>query len=193
MRQNVLILIGVSLIAISQIILGLLFYPIILSEIKYQLQKPRLTLEFPPIFSADQEPRLIIPKINLNSEILSNIDPFNKKEYLAALSQGVAQASGSASPEEGGIFLFAHSTNTAFNISRYNGVFYLISKLSTGDQIYLLYQGKNYKYAVDKIKIVSPKEIQYLTPSQNQTLTLMTCWPPGTTLQRLLVVSHLVI
>lgn len=194
-----IILIGFSLIIISQIILGLTFYPIIAVEISYNLQNivsknQNNIFEFSAVNQPNQEFQIIIPKINIKSKVLINIDPFNKTEYLAALKKGVAQAQGTALPnQEGNIFLFAHSANNSFDLNTYNAIFYLVNKLTAGDLIYLIYQGKNYKYIVDTTKIINPNEIQYLyTSTPKQTLTLMTCWPPGTTFKRLLVNGHLV-
>lgn len=189
-KKRILILSGSVFMCISILISGLIFYPVLATEIRYQLKgSPTIKQNYSP----NQEFRIIIPKININSQVLLNIDPYNKEEYLAALNQGVAQAKGSALPEDDGdIFLFAHSTNDPF-ISYYNAVFYLINKLTPSDEIYLFYQGKNYKYVVTETKIINPSEVQYLQTSEKKySLTLMTCWPPGTTLKRLLVISHLV-
>lgn len=188
-KTRALILCGSIFICISLLISGLIFYPVLAAEIRYQLKRsPTVNQNYSP----NQEFRIIIPKIDLNSKVLSNIDPYNKEAYLAALSQGVAQAKGSTLPgSNGDIFLFAHSTNSPF-ISYYNAPFYLINKLTPSDEIYLSYQGKNYKYVVTETKIINPSEVQYLkTSEKKQSLTLMTCWPPGTTLKRLLVISHL--
>jgi len=56
--------------------------------------------------------------------------------------------------------------------------------------VVIFYQNKRYNYIVTGSKIVSPMDVSYLVNSQNQDkqqLILQTCWPPGTTLQRLLV------
>jgi sortase A len=132
---------------------------------------------------------IIIPKIGANAKILPNIDASNDKIYLDALSKGVAHALGTAFPGEGGhIFLFAHSTDYFWNVSTYNAIFYLLSKLENGDEIDIFYQGQRYVYRVIGREIVDPSQVQYLTRKTNREfLTLQTCWPPGTTLKRLLV------
>lgn len=72
-----------------------------------------------------------------------------------------------------------------------NSIFYLLSKLEPGDKITLFYQNKPYIYTVNQKKIVNPKDLSYL---QNKTtvptLTLMTCYPPGTDLKRLIIVAN---
>ena len=132
---------------------------------------------------------IVIPKIGANARIIPNIDPSNEKIYLTALNKGVAQAAGTAFPGEGGhIFLFAHSTDYFWNISTYNAIFYLLSKLENGDEVNIFYQGQRYVYRVIGSEVVDPSQVQYLTRKTNREfLTLQTCWPPGTTLKRLLV------
>ncbi len=132
---------------------------------------------------------IVIPKIDANSRILAQIDASNENEYLAALKQGVAQARGTDFPGEGGhIYLFAHSTDYFWNVGTYNAVFYLLGKLGKGDEVDLFYKGQRYLYQVVGTTIVDPSQTEYLTRKTNREfLTLQTCWPPGTTLKRLLV------
>ena len=57
-----------------------------------------------------------------------------------------------------------------------------------GDTV--IYKGKRYIYRVTNKLIVDPNEVKYLTKRLNyEQLTLQTCWPPGTTLKRLLVIA----
>jgi len=132
---------------------------------------------------------IIIPKIGANAPVISSVDPADEKIYLSALQKGVAHALGTAFPGEGGhVFLFAHSTDYIWNVGYYNAVFYLLYKLEKGDDVNLFYKGQRYVYqVVDKV-IVDPSQVEYLTRKTNREfLTLQTCWPPGTTLKRLLI------
>ena len=132
---------------------------------------------------------IIIPKIGANARILANVDASNENIYLEDLKHGVAHTLGTAFPGEGGhIFLFAHSTDYFWNLGAYNAVFYLLYKLEKNDEVNLFYQGQRYVYRVIGQEIVDPSQVQYLTRKTNREfLTLQTCWPPGTTLRRLLV------
>lgn len=138
---------------------------------------------------ADVNFSIVIPKIGANARILTNVDPVDEKIYLPALQKGVAHASGTAFPGEGGhIFLFAHSTDYFWNVGYYNAIFYLLYKLEKGDEVNIFYQGKRYVYHVIGKEIVDPSRVEFLTRKSNREfLTLQTCWPPGTTLKRLLV------
>jgi sortase A len=132
---------------------------------------------------------IVIPKIGANARIIDNVDPSNESEYLEALKKGVAHAQGTAFPGENShIFLFAHSTDYIWNVGTYNAVFYLLYKLDKGDEVNLFYKDKRYRYKVVDKKVVDPSQVEYLTRKTNhEFLTLQTCWPPGTTLKRILV------
>ncbi|NCO88354.1 hypothetical protein AUK04_02600 [Candidatus Roizmanbacteria bacterium CG2_30_33_16] len=141
-----------------------------------------LTPEYP-------EFSIVVPKIGANAKILPNIDPTDDKIYLEALKHGVAHAQGTVFPGEGGhIFLFAHSTDYIWNVSYYNAVFYLLYKLEKEDEVNIFYKGQRYVYRVTDKTVVDPSQVEYLTRKSNREfLTLQTCWPPGTTLKRLLI------
>lgn len=145
------------------------------------------------IVPKDEDFGIVIPKINANSKIVKDVDPFNSKEYQFALTKGVAHAKGTVYPGDvGNVFLFSHSSADFFEASRYNSIFYLLSKLEQGDEVYLFYKKKKIKYKVFDKKVVNGEEVSYLKKSQKkQQLTLMTCWPPGTTLKRLLIFAAL--
>jgi len=138
---------------------------------------------------ADTEFGVVIPKIAANVSIVPDVDAADEEAYLKALTRGVAHAEGSAYPgEDGHVYLFAHSTDYWWNVGQYNAVFYLLYKLETGDEIDLFYEGKRVVYKVIGQKVIDPSQVEYLTrQSDEEFLTLQTCWPPGTTLKRLLV------
>jgi len=141
------------------------------------------------IVPADPTFSIVIPKIAANSRIIANVNTANYDEYIKALGEGVAHAQGTAFPgDQGHIYLFAHSTDNILNVGTYNAIFYLLYKLEQKDEIFLFYQGKKHSYQVVGKRVVKPTEIHYLTRSSaEEFLTLQTCWPPGTTLERMLI------
>ncbi len=138
---------------------------------------------------ADTEFGIVIPKIAANVKVLPDVRVEKESDYSEILKQGVAHAAGTAYPGENGhVYLFAHSTDYWWNVGQYNAVFYLLYKLETGDEVDVFYKGNRYVYKVIGQKVVDPKNVEYLTrTSDTEFLTLQTCWPPGTTLKRLLV------
>ena len=135
---------------------------------------------------------IVILKINVNAKVFPEIDSQNPQEFLPILKKGVAHAKGSAYPDQdGNVFLFAHSTDAFYNVAHYNAVFFLIGKLEKGDEIDIFYKDKRYKYEVIEKAVVSPDMLgQYVKEhTGGKTLTLQTCYPPGTTLKRLIVIA----
>ena len=143
---------------------------------------------------SDTEFGVVIPKIGANANVIANVDPGNYDQYMEALKNGVAHAAGTGLPgvdsPNKNIYLFAHSTDFPWNVGRYNAIFYLVKELEPGDEIDIFYNGTRHVYLVEEKKVVGPKDLHYLTePSQEEQLILQTCWPPGTTLERLLVIA----
>lgn len=163
-------------------LVGLLF-------IYYPLIKEFL---FPPHFNASQKAKIEfsieIPSINVFSPIIANVDPFNPNEYLEKLKNGVAQAKGTSLPgQKGTIYLFAHSSDVPWRITRYNTAFFKLPFVKKGDRIIIRKDRKEYDYKVFDEKTVWPSEVSYLKKPQGDILILQTCTPVGTSLQRLLV------
>lgn len=194
-----LIILGNLLILGAALMLIFTFGPAIKEEVGYKLNELfQIRYSVEP-FSSDRQiiPEstdfgIVIPKLAANAPIFANVNPLNKSEYLSVLQKGVAHAKGTALPgEEGNVYLFAHSTDSFLNVGRYNAVFYLIGKLEPGDEIDVFYKGERFKYEVVEKKVVPSQDIKYLrnTKNQQELLTLQTCYPPGTTLKRLIVIA----
>lgn len=136
---------------------------------------------------------LVIPKIFANVTVTENVNPAITEKYQTVLRQagGVAHAAGTATPDEPGtVYIFGHSTDSNFNVERFNAVFYLLRKLESGDLIIVYYQGKAYRYWVEEKKVVKPDNIDDIINIKNdKQLVLQTCWPPGTTWRRLLIIA----
>ena len=136
---------------------------------------------------------ILIPKIGANARIFPNVDPSNPDIFLPILQKGVAHAAGTFFPgQKGNIYLFAHSTDNFWDVGRYNAIFYLLKDLKLGDNVVVFFKNVRYNYVVKNTKIVSPSEVSYITHAQTgkELLILQTCWPPGTTWQRLMVFAE---
>ena len=135
---------------------------------------------------------IIVEKIGADAPVIANVDASNKQVYEAALKRGVAHALGTAFPGQSGVtYLFAHSTDTIFNVPRFNAIFYLLKDMEPQDRIIIFFAGKRYDYVVVEKKITEPADVSYFTLKTNeQILVLQTCYPPGTTWKRLLVIAR---
>jgi len=179
--SGLLILSGFTILLVT-------FLPLGREEVKYAMRNPKEDIK--PV---DTDFGIVIPKIGANAHVIANVDPFDSRAYQMALTRGVAHARGTAVPgAKGNIFLFAHSSENFYDAMHYNAIFYLINKLENNDDIILYFHDTAYTYRVTEKKFVDPKEVRYLQGESLQaTLTLMTCWPPGTNLKRLLIFAQM--
>lgn len=212
---NILILSSI-LFVLSQ------FYPVIAAEVGYRWERSTTPVEVEearlpeemraPIASESAIPAvtprplpdlgvepvttdfsIVIPKIGANAVVIGDVDPFNQEQYNSALKKGVAHAKDSKYPGEvGNVYMFAHNTLNAWDIPKYNAVFYLLHNVDTGDRITTFYKGTRFDYIVFDKKVHNPKDLAPLeTQYTEPVLSLQTCWPPGTTWQRLVVRAKL--
>lgn len=186
------LIVGIFLVVVSLVIFGASLYPLVKNELVYQVNQieGKKIEDAKPLFP---DFGIVIPKLSINAKVVKNVNPYDAAIYQKALTQGVAHAAGTALPgETGNIFIFSHSSENFYEAVRYNSVFYLLPKLETGDTITLYYNNNRFDYHVTEKKTVNPSEISYLSGnSKKQTLTLMTCWPPGTSFKRLIVIAEL--
>lgn len=114
---------------------------------------------------------------------------------MAAMAKGLAHfpvAGASSHPGEiGNTVLAGHSSNDLFDSGDYKFIFAQLEKLTVGDSIYANYKGKRYTYVVTKTQVVAPTDVNALIyPTTKPILTLLTCTPLGTALNRLLVTAE---
>ena len=183
-------ILGIILVSVSLVIFVATFYPLAKNEVTYRINQNN-NKKIEEIAPLSTDFGIVIPKLGINSRVVKNVDPNNAYIYQKALSQGVAHAKGTALPNEpGNVFIFSHSSENFYEAVRYNSIFYLLTKLEIGDALSLYYENKRFDYHVSEKKIVNPEETKYLNKKSDQSqLTLMTCYPPGTNLKRLIVVA----
>lgn len=181
---------GIFAIAVGIIIFFLTFFPVLKNELVYSLARPDANAKV--VHAVDDEFGIVIPKIGANSKIIADVNPYKESDYQFALTKGVAHARGSAYPGQiGNVFLFSHSSVSFYEALRYNSIFYLLNKIKKDDKIYLFYKKDKFVYKVTDIKYADPSSTNYLSKKTNKKIvTLMTCWPPGTTLKRLLIIGE---
>ena len=144
--------------------------------------------------TASEEPRMIIPKINVDAPVVYGVSPDHASQ-MKAMEKGIAHfaiAGASAVPGQAGNAVFAaHSSNDAFASGDYKFVFAQNEKLAKDDVIYMHYQGKRYTYAVTKTEVVMPNEVSKVQiQTDKPTLTLISCVPLGTAEKRLLIFAE---
>ncbi|MBP9690838.1 class D sortase [Candidatus Woesebacteria bacterium] len=134
-----------------------------------------------------KEYTISIPKLNL-TELVVKVggDDLSKSliHYLPTSIPG----------QYGNVAIFGHSTlPQLFNAKDYKTVFTYLPKLDIGDSIQVGIEGKEYNYEVVDMYIVKPDEVSVLEQQFNESfLTLVTCVPPGTYNERLIVKARIV-
>lgn len=140
------------------------------------------------------EPKLIIPKINVDVPVDYNTTP-GYDAQMKAMENGVAYfgipGANSKPGQIGNTVLSGHSSNDIIDQGSYKFIFARLDQLTNGDTIYVNYNSKRYSYTVTKKEVVKPTEVSKLVyPTDKPILTLITCTPLGTSLNRLLVTAE---
>ncbi len=176
------------------VVLGLLLL-IIVGAFGISVNKATSTQTSTPTATAETKSQytifhLVIPKLNMSVPIIPDVDGNDKEEYFKALESGVAHYKGTSKPGDGSnIFIFGHSSFYWWKPGDYKEIFKTLDGLEKDDEIIIWREGKEYKYKVTETKLVSPTEVSVLKPTKTEQVTLMTCWPPGTTEKRLIVIA----
>lgn len=144
--------------------------------------------------SVSPEPKLIIPKINVDVPVVYDVTP-DYDAQMKAMESGVAYfgipGASSKPGQVGNTVLSGHSSNDIVDKGDYKFIFARLDQLEVNDSIYVNYQGTRYTYTVTNKKVVGPSDVQALVyPTTRPILTLITCTPLGTSLNRLLVTAE---
>lgn len=135
------------------------------------------------------EPKIIIPKINVESPVVYDVGSIEEKAIQKGLERGVVHYSITPNPgEKGNSVIVGHSSSNILNSGRYKFAFLLLKSLENGDTFYVQKDGQRYVYKVFNKYVTSPTDISVLNPTDRPaTMTLITCDPPGLSVNRLII------
>lgn len=141
---------------------------------------------------AGPEPEVIIPKINVEIPVVYDVGTTDEAAIQNALERGVVHYASTPNPgQKGNSVIVGHSSNNIFNQGQYKFAFVLLNRLEVGDTFYLTKDSVRYAYKIYEKKIVKPTDVSVLGPTDKPaTATLITCDPPGTSLNRLIVIGE---
>ena len=142
--------------------------------------------------AVSKDPEVIIPKINVQIPVVYGVSTIDEGRVQKSLEQGVLHYADTPEPgENGNVVIVGHSSNNIFNKGKYKFAFVLLSRLEPGDTFYLQKDGKRYTYEVYQKKIVKPNDVSVLGRADRPaTASLVTCDPPGTSINRLVVTGE---
>lgn len=133
----------------------------------------------PPVNPRAKDPivkigEIHIPKIGL-------VHPVYEGVTLTVIDHGPGHWPGSANPGQLGNSVFAGHRVT------HSHPFRRINELVPGDEIIFKMQNGTFVYKMTKFQIVTPKDVHIVNPTQDATVTLFACHPPGSARQRYVV------
>ena len=125
-----------------------------------------------------QPTRIQIPAIDVDAQIVPG-DSWDQ------LKKGVGQHIGSANPgERGNLVLSAH--NDVFG-----EIFRYLDQLKPGDEIIIYSGAQRYRYTVSEQRLVAPTQVDVMSPTNEPTVTLVSCYPYLVDNQRIVVFGQL--
>lgn len=135
---------------------------------------------------AEKEFWISVPKLNIqDARVEVGGEDLSKSliHYLPSTAPG----------EYGSVNVFGHSTlPQLFNVKDYKTIFTYLPNLAKGDRIFVDYDNVKYEYEVFDMFVVKPEQISVLEPRfDGSYMTLITCVPPGTYWNRLVVRTKL--
>ena len=140
---------------------------------------------------SDKENSIEISKIEVAVPLVFPANA-SKDDLYKLLDKGAVHFPSSALPGEiGQTIILGHSSASRWTKIKYYWIFSRLNELSQGDEVFIYYNNRKFSYKVTKTIFVDrgaelPKD---LTNSEN-TLILISCWPPGKDLKRIVVVAE---
>jgi len=121
--------------------------------------------------------KIFIPAIKMVENLLDGVNRAN-------LDYGISHYSNAPWPgEKGNIVLTGH------NFYGQSPLFSLLNKVKLNDEVIIHYGGKRYAYEITFMKIIEPSSLEHYENAKINRLTLITCYPPGYTSKRLIVIA----
>lgn len=131
-----------------------------------------------PTPSAEQAVRIQIPAIGVDHPVVQG-------DGWEQLKKGVGQHVGTANPGQiGNMVLAAHN-------DIFGEIFRFLDQLSPGDEIIVYTNIRSYTYVITNTLIVEPTFVQVMDPTQNPTITLISCYPYLINTERIVIQANL--
>jgi len=129
-------------------------------------------------FKPPEESTIVIPSIGVNSPIKYGGDSFSNKTVWHDRNSTVPGAGGN-------IVMVGHR----FSYKTGDNSFYYLPNLKVGEIIQIFWNKKEHLYKVTESMEVEADQIEILTPSETEKLTLYTCTPLWTAHKRHVIIA----
>jgi len=176
---------------------GPIFYERFFSQTK-TVELPNTNVVAEPIISPANLKKILIPRLGTDAEIIlapADLSGSKNDWVESQLDKGIVQyPNGITDLKRQNLVLFGHSSSLHPQ-AKYAFVWVKLDQLKIGDEIVLISDKEeriNYK-VTENPRTVSAEEIEVVKVDKAAgIITLVTCWPPGTTSKRMVVVGELV-
>jgi len=168
------------------------FYgPFIFDRDSYKREAYTLPIDtLDPIY----ENEIFIPAIGVRVPLLEPV--YDSQEIIyATLNGGAVIYPDSADfGQYGNSVILGHSFNFPWLGNEYTQIFSHLDKLENGDLIRIVSNGEIFKYVITGSQTVSVKEANHIVAQSTgtNTLHLLSCWPVGSSLYRIVVSAELI-
>lgn len=130
--------------------------------------------------------KMEIPALNIIGKLTY---PRDTKELDKLVGESITHIPNTTLPgEKGNVGFTAHSSS--IHGGRYASIFSTLNKLKENDEIFVYKNNICYTYKVENYKFIWPSDISILSQNEEDRITLITCWPIGTNLKRLVVTAR---
>ncbi len=173
-----------------------LFNEVVIGQVRSYIS-PASTVSTPIILDPSvnvevgDEPRIIIPKINVDVPVVYNLGSLEESAIQVALNDGVVDYEYPKTVQPGQIgnnVIVGHSSNNFLNSGKYKFAFVLLDRLEEGDSFILHYKGERFVYRVFNKQTINPTDFKLIDGATDKPITtLITCTPPGTSWKRLVI------
>jgi len=117
-----------------------------------------------PTQGPEQAVRIQLPAIGVDAPVVQG-------DGWEQLKKGVGQTAGTPNPgQEGNIVLSAH--NDVFG-----EIFRDLDRLKPGDEVILFTSQRIHTYVVQQTQVVEPTRVEFMDPTRESVVTLISCYP----------------
>ena len=125
-----------------------------------------------------QPTRIQSPAINVDAQVVPG-------DTWEQLKKGVGHHLGTANPgERGNLVLSAHN-------DIFGEIFRHLDQLENGDEIIVSSGSQRYRYVVNQTRVIAPTQVEVMLPTNDPTVTLISCYPYLVDNQRIVVFAQL--
>ncbi len=162
--------------------------PTVLAVIQQPTSTPTPVPTATPVATPDiANDTIFIEKLGLSLPLQPNVNTGPKSVEQALLKGAIHLGGTSPIGSKGAGYITAHSSYYGWAKSDYKRAFAKLDGLSEGDMVHVRTNNVTYTYKVSGTTVVPPTAVGILTEQSWTGINLGTCWPLGTTRERLIV------